>query len=60
MNLSKAIEIVGNHQIVLKTTRDHDFFTALCLLIEASRYIVRSRVFGEFPVNHLLPSETPE
>jgi len=60
MNLPQAIEIVKHHPIDLKTARDRDFFTALCLLLEASRYIVRSRIYGEYPVNHLLPNETPE
>jgi len=58
MKLSKAIELILENRVQLKTSYDHDLFEAILLGSEALEWIeqARSNLHGLYPKP--LPSET--
>lgn len=60
IKVSKAIEILSTHPILLKTEPDHDYFEAVQLGIEALRFYQGCGDLTLFEIINLLPGETPE
>lgn len=60
MKIDKAIEILYQTRIPLKTAADHDTLDAIMLGIDALKRIKLHRTDRRYPFNTLLPGETPE
>lgn len=59
-SISKAIEILNQHAIFLKTLDDHSYFDSICLSIEALTTIKGCRITKTFFPELLLPGETKD
>ncbi len=60
MTLEEAIKVLISGSELSKPWLLTGYEDALKLGIEASKYIVRSRVFGAYPVCEKLPGETED
>lgn len=60
MTLDKAIELIKQHRIPLKTAKDHDLFDALKLGIEAIEALQATRKGSAVPARVPLPGGTEE